>query len=512
MLTLKLTGLAFKNFLGINEAIHTKNKADRAKKLAVLGALLLVAVYVACAVTVQVRLLHGMGFAKQLPSILLMAAAWGNFVFTIYGRSLYSSAGYEILKTFPVSGTKIAMSRILEILAKQILLALLILVPGGLAYGLLTKQGIYFWSRFLLAAFTLTNLSVAAALFLQTLIALATARSQHKTAVDTVLTTLVLALTLVYPMASGSQILTTKGPLIDHMDDLLLKVHPLAAVLGEGAQGKHFISFFICVFMPMVCSAVLLHCIAREHERICTRLFGAGVRHRAWNGSLQKGSVLSALYRKEAKGYFSCPIYVSNTIVGPILALIGSVILMFADPENLALPMEPVLLAPVVFAGVCCMMCSSSVSLSMEGSRIWILRSLPVGMGDLVNAKLLFSLTLLLPFWAVSEILLFLRFRPGGREALWLLFYPLAMILFSLTFGLFINMKFPNFHWKKPEEVVKQGISSTVGGLGPVLLSLLLGGLLFLLKDSPCYVLRLLIPAGAGALLYGRLLHAKIPE
>ena len=56
----------------------------------------------------------------------------------------------------------------------------------------------------------------------------------------------------------------------------------------------------------------------------------------------------------------------------------------------------------------------------------------------------------------LSEVILFFTVRATLMERLWLIMIPALYLVFSATFGLFINLKFPKFQWNSHAEVVKQ--------------------------------------------------------
>ena len=60
------------------------------------------------------------------------------------------------------------------------------------------------------------------------------------------------------------------------------------------------------------------------------------------------------------------------------------------------------------------------------------------------------------PFYCLSEVILLFTMRVGLLQRVWLLLVPLVYCIFSATWGLFVNLKFPKLKWETETEIVKQ--------------------------------------------------------
>ena len=162
--------------------------------------------------------------------------------------------------------------------------------------------------------------------------------------------------------------------------------------------------------------------------------------------------MLGALCSREFKRYFSSSVYVTNTIIGPVMGCIISGALLFVDLDSvigkLPLPVNVCSLVPFLLAGVMCMMPTVCASVSMEGKNWWIVKSLPLSAKSILDAKLLMNLILIMPFYLLAEVLLLLALRPGGMERVWLLLVPAVLILFTCVYGLAVNLRFPVMDWE----------------------------------------------------------------
>ena len=192
---------------------------------------------------------------------------------------------------------------------------------------------------------------------------------------------------------------------------------------------------------------------------------------------------MKALVKKEALRYFSSGIYVSNTIVGPVMAVVFAVALGFVDIDKIMksageLPIEMSIdnAIPYIVALVFCMMTLTASSVSIVGKNWWIVRTMPLSARDILGAKILFNLIFVTPFYALMEIILLFTVSAGPLERIWLILVPGLAILYSVLLGMMCNLKFPKFNWENETEVVKQGAAAGLSMLGILPMILFAGG------------------------------------
>ncbi|MBQ7858506.1 MAG: hypothetical protein IJ347_00005, partial [Faecalibacterium sp.] len=234
----------------------------------------------------------------------------------------------------------------------------------------------------------------------------------------------------------------------------------------------------------------VLFVATRCFHSVCRRLQTTDAAHDYRMSTQRQTSVVVALCRREWKRYLSSGVYLTNTIIGPVLGTALSVAVWLGGVEKLmpSLPLAVDLgeLIPFLIAGTFCTMPPSAVSLSMEGRQWWIVKSLPLSGKTILDAKLLMNLTLELPFYLLSEFVLIMALRPDFVQLIWLLVIPAVLILFCCVFGLSVNLRLPLLQWNSEAEVVKQSASALLGGLGGLLMAIL--GVVLVLVVPQAYI------------------------
>ena len=201
-------------------------------------------------------------------------------------------------------------------------------------------------------------------------------------------------------------------------------------------------------------------------------------------GSLRRSGALQALFRIERKRFFNSTAWVVNTIIGSILiAVLGIAGAAFSGTLSVLLKQMSVeAYASAALTGVL-IFCATispttSCAISMEGKGIWIAKTLPVSAKLWLRAKLLMNLLLVGPSLLLAIVLLTVSFRSflTAADLLGVVLMPIAALLFTTVFGLYVNACMPRLTWKSDTEVVKQSGSVLVmllSGLGLVAVSVL---------------------------------------
>ena len=498
-----LTKLQLQNLYGLNVFRYTKDKKKKKTTigLGVVWVLLIVmiATYIGGATFGYVYL----GMAEIVPAYLIMLASLIILMFAIFkaGSVIFQENAYDILCSLPVSQTAIVVSRFLRMYVENLLLTLLVMVPGIVVYGVMVKPALSFYLIGAVVTVFVPLIPITIATFFGALVTAISSRMKHKSLVSAALSVgLVIAI-----MASTGTMSTMEEEfsieMLQNMSEIVTQaigdIYPPAIWLGNAMVKGDILTGLLCVLGGLVAFMVTIALISVKFHEICRGLYGTHAKHNYKMEQLKKNSVLGTLYKREVKRYFASSIYVQNTIVGPVMAIIFAVAVLGVGLDTIQQTMEiPIDIAgavPVLLAGIFAVMTTTCTSISMEGKEWWIVKSLPIRTKDLLDSKLLFGLSLYLPFWLVSEILLIIALRPSFMELVWLVLLSLILILFSQVLGLTANLKMPVFDWENEVSVVKQSASAALGGLGGFVVVLV------------CMVPVLLVPAEYSNLLKGTL-------
>jgi ABC-2 type transport system permease protein len=233
--------------------------------------------------------------------------------------------------------------------------------------------------------------------------------------------------------------------------------------------------------------------------------------------NFQSHTLFHSLLKKEARRYFSSPIYVINTIIGPIFIIGVAVYTLFGGAQLKAiLATLPSEIIPYLVSGALAttvgMSSTSASSISLEGKNIWILKAHPVNPKAVFLAKAGFNMLLTLPVSLLAVIITSFTLSLGILDSLLLIAFAFMICTYVGLVGVLFNMWFPKMEWDSDTVVVKQSLSVLLAMLAGMFLSIILfvPGLIFG-TQIPFYLYQLilivfygLINAGIWKLLSGR--------
>ena len=441
-----------------------------------------------------------------MPLMALIGSLAGLlFTFSAAGTILYGGRDTDLLLSLPVSAFLVMLSKMISLYLENLAFVGLWLIPAGIAQ-MLFGSGITLWGCIRLVGYILFLPLLSSLLGALTgyLSALASLRMKCKA----------LWMNLAYLLFFCA--IFTGAMYINRLPALLLQneaavrrilntwLFPFGLMMQPGVPALP--AFAAVCLLPFLAVSYLL---CRRYQRILSGLTAHVLRENFRLTRLGMHSAFSALYRKEAGRYFGSPIYVLNTLFGGILAVGASVAAVVMHGRIAAfLPLLgglDAMLPAGAFGGaaVLATVCTTAVSISMEGKTLWILKSSPLSPRTLFGAKVAFNLTLSLPCVILCAGLLSVAVELPLPTALCIALFWISVCCFVAVGGLWVNLFFPKLDCPNDALIVKQSMSAFLGIFGGMLtvgaayLPFLAGASL----NTPLYCLALAVLFGAAALL-----------
>ncbi len=483
---LLMTRLELGSLYGINRFLYTKDKKEKNRFWLQGCAWVLVIAMVAFYTGGLAWGLCFLGLGEIVPAYLTVLSSMLILAFGIFtaGSRIFGQRGYDILMSMPIKSRSIVAGRFLCLYAEDLLFTLVILLPGFAVYGICQQPGIGFYLLAALIALLIPGIPLVLSVLLGTVILAVSSRMKRRSLAQTL-----LSLALVVAVLAGSFGLTgvedssispeQLASLAQSISGLLGKIYSPAVWVGEALihGSVAYLGLFCGVSVAAVAAALVA--VSRFFQAISRGLRNVSARHDYKIGTMESRSLCKALWIREGKRYFSSSVYVTNTIIGPILGAIMAVALcvvgMDAVTGALGASLDVPGLLPFAFSAVFCMMNTTCVSISMEGKEFWAIKSLPIPTKALLDSKVLLNLSLMAPFYLVSVVSMAIATRADWLQLVWLALIPAGISLFSVVLGITVNLRFRSFDWEKEETVVKQSLPAMLGGFAGFLLAVALG-------------------------------------
>lgn len=513
----RLCRLQLANLFGKNEFRYTKDKAKK-KRMMGLGIIWIMLILMVIGYVGALSAGLGMlGMAEIVPMYLYAIASLLMLVLTFFkaGSILFSMKGYEVLVALPVSKTAIVLSRFLSMYVTNLLGGLLIMLPGIVVYGYFERPGIGCYLLALTGTLFLPLFPLTIASVIGAGITAVSARVKHKSLVETMLMLVFIV------VATGGSVLFGKSAeqmnisewknMAEIVSAQIGTMYPPAQWFGNALLGN-LGDFVLLLAVPTVIFAVFIGILQKYFQSICTALNAVNAKNNYKMQKLYSSTKVVALWKKELKRYFASGVYVTNTIVGYVLALLVSASIFFLGMETIVaaadIPNLDVMIKhglPFVIVILMSIATLTSCSISMEGNTFWQIQTLPVRSKDVYDSKILLNLTVAAPFYVLSVMFLALAIKPDFLELMWLIVIPGCYLVFMSVMGITVNLAFPVMKWESEVRVVKQSASTLIMMLLSMVCCIIPMAGVIIAGEKPADFIRLLTVAvivGFTAFLY----------
>ena len=471
---IRLCRLQLVNLFGMNEFRYTKDKAKKKRMAGLTVVYLMLIVMVVGYVGALSVGLSMMGMADIVPMYLYVIASLLMLFFTFFkaGSVLFSMKGYEVFVALPVTKAAIVLSRFLSMYVTNFLAGLLVMVPGIVIYGYFVRPGIIFYLLAFVGTVFLPLLPLTIASIIGAGITAVSAGVKHKSLAETLLMVAVIVVvmggSLVFGESAEQMNMTEWKNLAQMASTQIGNSYPPALWFGEALSGS-FGYLLLLLAVPMVIFIVFIAVLQKYFQSICTALNAVNAKNNYKMQKLYSSTRVGALWKKELKRYFASSVYVTNTIIGYVLALLAAAAVLLVGIEKITasagIPNLDKMIGAAMPFGISLLMTMATISacsISMEGNTFWQIQTLPVRNKDVYDSKILVNITVAAPFYALSVLLLALALKPSVMDFIWLIVIPACYIVFMAVMGITVNLAFPVLQWESEVRVVKQGISTLI--------------------------------------------------
>ncbi len=427
----------------------------------------------------------------------LLAMALGVFgsVFNTYA-GVYLPTDNELLLSLPIPEKTLLFARLTGVYLTSLMYSAWVWIPVMIAYWVMVPLNALNVVFPVLMTFVIALFVTVLSCILGWVVALIASKAKGKSFVTLFLSIAVFVLYYyVYFKIVGSisEILSHIAELGDTVKSWL----HYSYLLGKASDGD-ILSMLLVTGITLVLAGLCFLVLSKTFMKLSTVSVN-GSKKKKVIADYTKKPVKTALLGREYKHFTSVSTWMLNGGFGLLMLPIGAAVLLVKSgairevlPAIAAEIPELYALLPVVFPAAVCLILSANailpVSVSMEGKTLWQLQSLPLDPWEILHAKENMSVQLNL-YPAIFFVLVsgtVLRFNWWETAlicaAVW--FYIWA---FS-DFGLFLNLKMPNFSWTNVASVTKQSMPVVISLFGGWAFCALLGfGAAFLAMVIPVW-------------------------
>lgn len=498
-----LKTLIKKEFAGFFGNMLNGRKKKGKKTMTITGLiLLLVLIFVSfCTMFFGIFLLIGEKISQTdytwfYGAFTLLIATVLSLIGSIFSTQtqLYGATDNDLLLSLPIPPSYILLARMIPLYLCNLFFVATVSVPAFIVYTLYFKHGflsVLFW---ILDVVSVSFLGLAICCFIGRLTAKITQKYKSNSILAIIVTIIFFGVYMLFVtyMNEITRVIIDNAGVIS---SVFKKYLPTVYWAGLSTEGNAL--WFVVTFLinALVCFAIFL-LLSKTYISIVTENKSFVKRSKRIKPVKTK-SVFSTLLNKEFLRFIGSPVYFVNCVFGAILLIVATVLIVIKSADVIALTSvlgEYYTLLPVILM-VCASLlsvqdCVSACSVSLEGSSLWILQSLPVKPSDVLLAKLTLHTLVTAPFALVFIIVSTVVLAINPVYSALIAIAVVATIFISGAFGLKRNLLNPDLRWTNESQPVKQSFTA--------FLSLLFGFIISLAVSAATYGLGLIMPLYAS--------------
>lgn len=406
---------------------------------------------------------------------------------------LFECKDNDLLFSLPIKKEKIFLTRLLKFLIFQYIYVLLIFLPAVVVYSYFEHPNINFYFISLIMMILIPIIPIIIASIIGYIVKGLSVNFKNKKRVQTILSIIFFIAIYYFTFSIQNNVnnIVTKAPIINKIISKLY--YPINAYISliNKFDILVFIKLILFNIIPLI---IFVYLGTINYYKIISKsaITKTNKKTKKYNqSSIKANNKITSLIKKEFKYYFSSPVYIINTLFGIVLMLIMTIYFCFNSQNFVNLingdMQEQISLttitkyAPVIYFELVIFMSFmttiTSSSISLEGKKINIIKSLPISEKNIIFSKVLFSVILVIPLMLINDLIFIFFVKVKLLDIFLIILLTLIVPTLSAMIGILINLKYPKLKWINEVEVIKQSLSSMIAvflGMGLGLISVLI--------------------------------------
>ncbi|MBU5455303.1 putative ABC transporter permease subunit [Caproiciproducens sp. MSJ-32] len=458
----------FINSTGINKLLKEKSKKERFRSISIFILILISFLSLAFSASINsyfmADALKAVGMLDLQITMSFILSVIIIIFTSIYKAQglLFSSKDYYLLMSMPIKPNIILITKMLNLLIMNYFVLIFTFLPQAIVYFIKAENSSLYFLYLAVVFIFLPLIPIVLSSIIAFLISFISSRLKYKNLIINFGSILLIILISFYSGDLIQKIILSSKSISEGIS----KIYPPLIYATRALTVLNIKDLAIFIGISIVAFSIFIVIFSRSFKEINLRLEETYRRSDYKLGKITSSSKTAALLKKEARRYFSTPIYLLNTIIGPILLLIAAIATIIFGKEAIYTIAELEFsdqLIPLFIAAIVCgslsMSCTSSSSISLEGKNLWILKSTPIVEKEIFKGKIALNILLILPAALISNLIFYISLKFSLANLIFLLIITIIYSFVTAILGLIVNLYFPKLEWTSETTVVKQSTS-----------------------------------------------------
>ena len=407
-----------------------------------------------------------------LSLIALVLGLFGS-VFNTYA-GLYLAKDNDLLLSLPIPPRTIMNARLLGVYLMGLLYSAVVTVPMAVVYWIFAEMSAAAFVGGLLLIFLVSLLTLVLSALLGYVVARVSLKLKNKSFITVLIALVGIAAYYFFYFKASSLLQELLQNAESYGEAIRGAAYPIY-LFGRVGCGDWLAMLLVTAVIVLV-FALVWWLLSRSFLKIATST-GSQTRVVYKEKAVKQRKPRTALLCRELRHFFSNPGYMLNCGIGCVFIVAIGVFMLFAGGRVEGL-LSRVLggggSLPVLLTGLLCfcsaMTLPAAPSVSLEGSTIWLLHSLPVSGAEVLRAKLRLQLIVAGVPALFAALCLVIALGPDPLTALMMLLTPLCFCFCNAAFSTAMSVWKANLSWTREIVPIKQGSAVLLSMLGAAVL------------------------------------------
>lgn len=412
-------------------------------------------------------------FYFSFMALITVIVCFIGSVFTCKNE-IYEAKDNELLFSMPISKNVILWSRLLFVLFIDYVFELLIVIPAEIVFIKTVGLSFLQFICYLIGIISLPFLVLTITMLLSYLLTVLINKLRLKTLFSLIVSVAAFVL-YIFGVQYIENIMTILIQNGQSIAEVFKKCFYPLYHFGNGVVGNlnGLIIYLLIVFIPFIGVYYLL-----VNNYISLSL-NKGKEEKSKEIKYTNNSLRKSLVIKEMKRCFSNATLILNGFMGDLMCIIALVSIYLKKDSLLLIAnqLDQKILLGVIILAILSISSFNTISgalISLEGNNLWIIKSLPVKIKDILESKLLFCLITSLPFYLVTVNFIYFGLFDNIIYFFILLLATILFTIFSSLLGLLLNLWKVKLDWINEVYCVKQSLPILIMMFIPMLLVLII--------------------------------------
>ena len=422
-----------------------------------------------------IKVLKPINMEYVVLTIFIFATSILTLIEGIYksGNLLFNCKDDNLLLSLPISKTTVLFIRVLKFYIFELLYNSMFLLPAIIVYAIHTNPNVTYYLMSIIGLLVFPIIPIALSCVIGTIITYISSKFKGKKIVQT-LVTICFLLGVLYISYNSQNLFNSISENASNINNNITTIYYPARVYIELITTFNLIEFIKFIGINLILFIIAILLIGRVYFSVNTNTKSIRKNYIKKDYKIKTLSPTKALIKKELNRFFNSPVFITNAGFGLVLFILGCILVtikfdIIAETliEETSITIEYIKgIMPVLLFGFISftsfMTSITSSMISLEGKAFNILKSLPLKPYEILRAKVLTAILIMIPCILIGDIIIFIRFSFDLVSIVLSLIVSVLLPLIAETIGIIVNLKYPRMDAKNDTEVVKQSMSSAI--------------------------------------------------